>query len=326
MIRKSLLEKIATESGFRMGAIEKVLLLQSILTGLATDSRLKNSWVLKGGTALNLFYLDVPRLSVDIDLNFIGEQEVERLPEARKDFEKILTAVCQRERCTVKRVPTSHAGGKFRLRYVSALGGEQNLEVDVNYLLRIPILGVKLTKSKFPADGDDTQQANIPTLTFEELAAGKCAALVFRTAARDVFDIARIIELAPDLLSDEKFQVASVIYLANGRVDVRELRPENLGVEARDVKERLLPLLKSDQEKSTTVDDIVLDLEKKVTPVIRELLSFSKPQEEFLSVFLDEGEIRPEILTSDVELQERIRTQPPLLWKQKYIREQLKLS
>jgi len=28
--------------------------------------------LLKGGTALNLFLLDLPRLSVDIDLNYIG--------------------------------------------------------------------------------------------------------------------------------------------------------------------------------------------------------------------------------------------------------------
>ncbi|MCG2795115.1 MAG: nucleotidyl transferase AbiEii/AbiGii toxin family protein [Actinomycetia bacterium] len=34
--------------------------------------------VLKGGTALNLFYLDMPRLSVDIDLNYIGAAGRER--------------------------------------------------------------------------------------------------------------------------------------------------------------------------------------------------------------------------------------------------------
>jgi hypothetical protein len=31
--------------------------------------------VLKGGTAINLFYLDLARLSVDIDLNYVGQIE-----------------------------------------------------------------------------------------------------------------------------------------------------------------------------------------------------------------------------------------------------------
>jgi hypothetical protein len=35
--------------------------------------------VLKGGTALNLFVLDVPRLSVDIDLNYIGAADRETM-------------------------------------------------------------------------------------------------------------------------------------------------------------------------------------------------------------------------------------------------------
>ncbi|HXN21293.1 MAG TPA: nucleotidyl transferase AbiEii/AbiGii toxin family protein [Candidatus Dormibacteraeota bacterium] len=39
-------------------------------------SFLRNKLVLKGGTALNLFYLDLARLSVDIDLNYIGREEM----------------------------------------------------------------------------------------------------------------------------------------------------------------------------------------------------------------------------------------------------------
>ena len=35
----------------------------------------KNRLVLKGGTALNLFFFDLPRLSVDIDLNYVGKLE-----------------------------------------------------------------------------------------------------------------------------------------------------------------------------------------------------------------------------------------------------------
>jgi hypothetical protein len=38
---------------------------------------LKQRIVLKGGTALNAFVLHLPRLSVDIDLNYIGSSDRE---------------------------------------------------------------------------------------------------------------------------------------------------------------------------------------------------------------------------------------------------------
>ena len=55
---------------------------------------LKGKLVLKGGTALNLFYFDMPRLSVDIDLNYIGAAEREVMLSDQRDIEKIIQAVC----------------------------------------------------------------------------------------------------------------------------------------------------------------------------------------------------------------------------------------
>jgi len=63
---------IAEKTGFRIEMIEKVLLLINLLNTLNSHPFLKGKWVLKGGTALNLFLLNLPRLSVDIDINYIG--------------------------------------------------------------------------------------------------------------------------------------------------------------------------------------------------------------------------------------------------------------
>ena len=60
---------IAEATGFRAEMIEKVLHLLNLLDQLNCHPMLKGKWVLKGGTALNLFVFDLPRLSVDIDLN-----------------------------------------------------------------------------------------------------------------------------------------------------------------------------------------------------------------------------------------------------------------
>ena len=50
-----------------------------LLGALGSHPFLKGKLALKGGTALNLFVFDVPRLSVDIDLNYVGAEERETM-------------------------------------------------------------------------------------------------------------------------------------------------------------------------------------------------------------------------------------------------------
>lgn len=69
--RTSLLDE-AAETGFRPDTLEKVIRLLDFLTQINQDDFLKDRLVLKGGTALNLFVFDIPRLSVDIDVNYIS--------------------------------------------------------------------------------------------------------------------------------------------------------------------------------------------------------------------------------------------------------------
>ncbi len=64
----------AKETGFRPDVLEKVVHLLGLLEILGNHPFLKEKLVLKGGTALNLFVFNVPRLSVDIDLNYRGRE------------------------------------------------------------------------------------------------------------------------------------------------------------------------------------------------------------------------------------------------------------
>jgi predicted nucleotidyltransferase component of viral defense system len=59
----------AAATGFRAEIREKTVQLLSLLEALDTHPYLRGRWALKGGTALNLFHFDLPRLSVDADLN-----------------------------------------------------------------------------------------------------------------------------------------------------------------------------------------------------------------------------------------------------------------
>jgi hypothetical protein len=69
------LQREAAAAGFRTEPLEKVLRLLETLEALRSHPFLKERIVLKGGTALNLFIFEVPRLSVDIDLNYIGSAD-----------------------------------------------------------------------------------------------------------------------------------------------------------------------------------------------------------------------------------------------------------
>jgi Nucleotidyl transferase AbiEii toxin, Type IV TA system len=112
VITRSRLESVAKENGFRPAAVEKVMRLCGILRRLDSHPTTEGAWVLKGGTALNLLHLDVPRMSVDIDLNYVGAVDREGVIAGRPRFEAALVAVCEREGCAVKRVPGEHAGGQ----------------------------------------------------------------------------------------------------------------------------------------------------------------------------------------------------------------------
>lgn len=63
------LDARAREYGFNRDTFEKVLRLRTILEFLNTHEYMCEHLLLKGGTAINLTVFNLPRLSVDIDLD-----------------------------------------------------------------------------------------------------------------------------------------------------------------------------------------------------------------------------------------------------------------
>jgi len=309
--------KVAGESGFRADSVEKVLRLCGILERLDRHPTTRGAWLLKGGTALNLLHLKVPRMSVDIDLNFVGAADREGMLAARPEFEAALVAVCEREGCTVKRTPNEHAGGKFRLRFVSVLGGSQNLEVDVSYVARVPLLGTERLATRFPPD----DPIEVPTLSLLELAAGKFTALVQRTVARDAFDAANLLDLVPGLLENTEFRLAFVCSVAGGRHDPRDLLPSDQLPGALAVKQQLIPVLQQGGNGSVPdPEELRAWIDRRLEGAVNRLLDWSAAERRFLDRLHDEGIVDAEVLHADPVIQERIRSQPMLLWKAQNVR------
>jgi len=317
MTSRRTVNKVAGESGFRADSVEKALRLCGILERLDRHPTTRGAWLLKGGTVLNLLHLDVPRMSVDIDLNFVGAVDREGMLAARPEFEAALAAVCEREGCAVKRTPDEYAGGKFRLRFASVLGGSQNLEVDVSYVARVPLLGTERLATRFPPN----DPIKVPTLSLLELAAGKFTALVQRTVARDAFDAANLLELAPGLLENPEFRLAFVCSVAGGRLDPRDLLPTDQVPGLLAVRQQLIPMLQ--QVENGCVPDpeeLRARIGRQLDGAAERLLDWSSAEGRFLDRLHDEGVVDAEALHADPPVQERIRTQPMLLWKAQNVR------
>jgi hypothetical protein len=78
------LGKKAEELGFVRDTLEKVTRLADILEYLNTNPVLKDSLALKGGTAINLTIFNLPRLSVDIDMDYLITNSREEMLERRE--------------------------------------------------------------------------------------------------------------------------------------------------------------------------------------------------------------------------------------------------
>jgi predicted nucleotidyltransferase component of viral defense system len=287
VIGPAAVRRTASATGFREDAVEKVLYLTAILARFGVHPDLRNAWVLKGGTALNLFHLDVPRLSVDIDVNYIGAADLAAMQSARPAFERAVAACCEREGCQVRRAPGEHAGGKYRLRYTGGASGPGSLEVDVNYVQWVPLFGLEKRRPRFPPKAEND---GVPVLSVEELAAGKFAALLTRAAPRDAFDAWQLLQTVPDLLGRPTLRVAFVVQAGSVREDLRAASLDVSPVAAKAVRDELLPLLRAGVrpagEDPEHLADTLTQVRQEVTST---LLRWRREEREFLNRLMDRG-------------------------------------
>ena len=305
----------AEATGFQQDVLAKVAHLLGLLEALCGHPFLRGKLALKGGTALNLFLFDVPRLSVDIDLNYVGAESREAMLEERPRIEQAMQAVFRREDFEVRRVPTDHAGGKWSLRYAAASGQRGGIEVDLNYMYRVPLWPVA------PRDSytvGSWQAREIPVLDIHELAAGKLAALLARRKARDLFDSRLVFSI--DGLDLERLRTAFVVYGAMNRKDWRTVSVEDVAFDEAELSSQLLPALRIGTMSSAEAASYGERMVGECRNALSVLLPFNEAELAFLDLLMDRGEIDATILTGDADLQPRIQTHPNLEWKAQNVR------
>ena len=82
------LEKLSAETGFQIAALEKVIRLGELASGINGHPFLMKNLILKCGTALNLGFGKPGRLSVDLDYNYIGKIDREDMIRERPVVEQ----------------------------------------------------------------------------------------------------------------------------------------------------------------------------------------------------------------------------------------------
>ncbi len=303
-------------AGYTPEVVEKVRRLLLLLDALRSHPFLKERVALKGGSALNLFLWDVPRLSVDVDLNFIGSADREAMLADRPRMDQAVEAVCGRLGITVRRMPEDHAGGKWRLGYVAEGGRTGTLELDVNFLDRVRLWPALERDSRVVAGA---QARNVLVLDAHELAAGKLAALLARDASRDLFDARKL--LRDESLERGRLRLAFVVYGGMNRKDWRTVSKDDARVTVRDVQTQLVPVLRRDVAPARGhVDEWTLQLVEEVRDRLSVILPLEAHEHDFLDRLNDRGEIAPELLTDAPGMQETLRSHPGLLWKAQNVR------
>ena len=94
---RELLLQQSQNTTFIKDNLEKVLRLTNILKKINEDEYFKNLLALKGGTAINLCYFNMPRLSVDIDLDLTVDVEKETLEEIKEELKNKLSSYMKGE-------------------------------------------------------------------------------------------------------------------------------------------------------------------------------------------------------------------------------------
>ncbi len=312
------LERLASDAeatGFQPDVLEKVIHLLGLLDALRSHPFLKGKLALKGGTALNLFMFDVPRLSVDIDLNYVGAETTQAMLDERPRIEEAMQAVFSREGLGIRRFPEGHAGGKWSLRYQAASGQSGRIDVDVNYMFRVPLWPVTTMDSRRVGNW---RASSIPVVDIHELSAGKLTALLARRRARDLFDSSLILSL--DGLDVAKLRTAFVVYGAMVRRDWRSVSVEDVAFDPEELSNQLAPALRAGGMHGLDASAFGNDLVRRCRRVLSELLPFNDEERAFLDLLLDAGEIDANLLTTEATLRNRIQAQPLLEWKAQNVR------
>ncbi len=205
-------------------------------------------FALKGGTAVNLFIRDMPRLSVDLDLTYVP---VAQRAESRREIDAAMRRIANRMR---RGIPGSSIS-------VAALEGEDcinklimradgvQVKIEVTPVMRGCVYEPAV-RPVSPRVESEFGFAEIQVVSFPDLYAGKIVAALDRQHPRDLFDVR---ELLANEGVDDELRKAFIVYLISHNRPMAEV----LAPTRRDISEEFTRGFDGLSEQPVTPDELL---------------------------------------------------------------------
>ena len=232
----------------------QVALLVEAIPLVATEP----DFALKGGTAINLFVRDMPRLSVDIDLTYLPvadrSQSLGAIDVAMKRI-----AAKLREKLPGAQVTESQNAREAIVTKLVLRRGNAQIKIEVTPVLRGCVFAPEV-RSVSSAVEATFGYARMPVVSFADLYAGKIMAALDRQHPRDLFDIRDL--LANEGISDD-LRRAFIVYLISHDRPISEV----LAPTRKNITQEFVQGFEGMTTEAVTLDELVAAREALITSI-----------------------------------------------------------
>ena len=290
--------------GFISSNVEKVIRLLDVLNYLFSRSSFKEKLVLKGGTAINLLYTNLKRLSVDIDLDYCGSLDKDIAFKDREALENELDNYMAEEEYEVSSKSRSSFALFSRIyKYQNAFGNTDTIKVDVNFMDRVHLYPTILSTIHY-----FHKDVMVVTPSIEELFGMKINALMDRSKPRDLYDGVFLVDNIK-LFDKNMLRKAVIFYLSlNNIFNIDDLSFKRIKtIDHQNIKAELLPVLKKGE---------IINLEEmkeKVIHMLNDILVLSSQEKQYLEEF-SKANYNPSLLF-DEPIASRVANHPMVKWR-----------
>ncbi len=190
------------------------------------------AFALKGGTAINLFYRNMPRLSIDIDLTYLP---IEDRQTTLKNIDTILENIREDLLRNLRGVSVQRiAGGGNNDTRVLVRQGTAEIKIETSPVARGTVHAPERRRVSEVVE-NTFGFAEMQVVSFEDLFGGKLHAAVDRQHPRDLFDVKLLYE--NEGLNDALFRTFLIYVASSGRPPHELVRPSLTELDEPFVKE-----------------------------------------------------------------------------------------